>query len=581
MNLHLIACEEFLRKMAVPEYKNTYALGLFGRRVTIRSQQVRGLNLIRSLLATTEIGKGSKILVVGAGFAGLTAAAAAIQAKCEVTVLDRAQTRLSLQRNCRHRFLHPHVYGWPSSDYANPDAGLPLLNWTADLAENVVKQVDSQIAIFGSAGLREVFGVESITVLPNGTAMWRQANSNVTNAYDAIVMAIGFGVEKTEAGTVGYWDDFPLDANDSSDKNVKILISGSGDGALTDLMRACLLNFRQDQLLTQFASAPSMKASVDQINEIEASLESGNAAFLSERYQDSRLDLGLSLVRRKCSVYWAPGSDHMFTPNSSALNRFVVAQLFHAGAFEPLVMHGRTEKVDRLPQGGFAVTFSTGYSDEFHVLVQRHGPISGLKKDFPHLANACERLRENWSSLSTDWTDDILPEGGDTGRVVGGKITPAVDPVHAADIDAALISGYKLSGVASRETVFVVVGSGLWQDLLDRPTAQVAQIAVNSIGKTRLRRAIILSDNAWNITPEAHSNPVISIGGPNVNRLTDQLKDDNRYALESGVFGTWKLHLGMPQVALWGGSPQETLRAVEEYVRRPAGLAAFLGQSWK
>src|SRR5580658_2873016 len=97
MDLHAIGCTELLTKMAVPGYTNTYALGLFARRVTVRSQQVRALNLIHSLVSTRQISMGSRVLVVGAGFAGLAAAAAAVRAGCQVTILERSQSRLSLQ----------------------------------------------------------------------------------------------------------------------------------------------------------------------------------------------------------------------------------------------------------------------------------------------------------------------------------------------------------------------------------------------------------------------------------------------------------------------------------------------------
>src|SRR5580658_6737325 len=103
MDLHAIGCTELLTKMAIPGYKNTYALGLFAKRVTVRSQQLRALYLIHSLLATNRIAKNSSVLVIGAGFAGVTAAAASVRARCKVTVLERSQSRLSLQRNCRHR----------------------------------------------------------------------------------------------------------------------------------------------------------------------------------------------------------------------------------------------------------------------------------------------------------------------------------------------------------------------------------------------------------------------------------------------------------------------------------------------
>jgi hypothetical protein len=271
----------------------------------------------------------------------------------------------------------------------------------------------------------------------------------------------------------------------------------------------------------------------------------------------------------------------MFTPNSSAFNRFIAAQLFHVGAFQPLIMHGRTQKVAPLSSGGFQMTFSTGFSDRFNVVVQRHGPLSGLRMDFPELANACEPLQESWKSADSDWTNRILIADEDFTKSSCVNIAAAADPLHREDVKSVLELGWKISSVANRETVMVVVGTGLWQELLDRPAAQIIQTAVNGVGKTRFRRASILSDRASDITPEVHTNPVISVGGPNVNRLSDLLKDENFYEMETGVFGSWGLHLDLPRVALWGTDPRGTLRAVEEYTRNPEGLQAFLRQSWK
>jgi hypothetical protein len=174
-----------------------------------------------------------------------------------------------------------------------------------------------------------------------------------------------------------------------------------------------------------------------------------------------------------------------------------------------------------------------------------------------------------------------LLEDDDSAKSALGALNATRDPLHAADIDSVLAAGYKISSVANRETVMIVVGNGLWQELLDRPAAQILQRAVNDIGKTRLRRAIILPYTAWEITSEVHTNPAIAVGGPVVNPLTNLLKDNNRYEMEPDIFGSWEVHLGMPRVALWGADPRGTVRAVERYVERPEGLQAFLRQSWK
>jgi Pyridine nucleotide-disulphide oxidoreductase len=577
MNLRAIGCTELLSKMAVPGYTSTYALGLFAKRVTVRSQQVRALNLIRSLVSSGRICKGGKILVVGAGFAGLTAAAAAVRAGCHVTILERSQSRLSLQRNCSRRYLHPRIYDWPHAESTHPDANLPLLNWKANMADEVVKQIDTQFDKLLSQGIKETFGVGMVTILQNGEAIWKEKNANIAEPFDALILAIGFGLEPETAGMASYWSEPPLDMERERESEMKVLISGRGDGALTDLMRACLLNFRHDEVLKHFAAAPGIEEVKRRVMEIEKALDSEDEAFLSSSYTDKSLDLGLTLALRKWRVFWAPGSEAMFGPNSSALNRFIVSQMFHAGAFQ-ILMQGKTASVDPLSSGGFKARFSTGYSEDFDIVVLRHGPSSAFERDFPQIANACAQMREQWKSAGSDWTDRLLLET--EGLINPHGITPKADPRDAEDVDAVLRLGYKIGNVANRETVIVVIGTGLWPELLDRPAAEVVWRAVSSEGKTRFQRAIVLSDAAWEKTPEVHENPVISIGGPVSNLLTDQLKDDNRYELAPDIFASWKRYFGMPRVALWGDNPEKTRRAVVTYVERPEGLRAFLRQSW-
>jgi hypothetical protein len=94
-----------------------YVLGCFNKRVTLYSQQVRALNLIYSLVKTERLTCNDKIAIIGAGAAGLTAAAAAVAIKgCQVTILEKTNEVLSVFRNNNKRWLHPRIYDWPQSE---------------------------------------------------------------------------------------------------------------------------------------------------------------------------------------------------------------------------------------------------------------------------------------------------------------------------------------------------------------------------------------------------------------------------------------------------------------------------------
>lgn len=582
MDSHTALCHEFLRKMAIPGYKQTFILGCFAKRVTIRSQQIRALNLVHALRQTNILGPGRKASVIGGGFAGMTAAAAALQTGAEVTLLEKSVSSLSLQRNCRHRFLHPHIYDWPSDGSDNQDANLPLLNWRAGTAEVVVDSIDNQFKAIRqqfSSSYHEVFGVTSVNVLPAGVVLWGQPDTNKRQDFDVVILAVGFGMEKGEPDA-SYWADNGIDLTTEDSPAVKVLVSGGGDGALTDLMRLCIADFRHDRVLATLAASPNIGEMRRRVLEIENSLESRDPAFLSRSYQSSDLQLGTSLKRRTLTVYWAAGSTEMFTSNSSALNRFIVAQLFHAGAFKPTPW-GRVERVQTLANRLIEVTFATGHTETFHRVVQRHGPHSTLEDDFPDIAKAAEGIRRDWSGSQSDWTNRFLLEGEPSGVE---PQSPIPDDTHRLALEAIGASGYNVSSMVNLETIFVVVGDGFWQEVLDRPAAQLLKEAIDRLGDRRFRRAFVLPHIAWLNTPQIHANAVLSVGGPVVNPLTELLKDKNAYQVTSGVWGAWEIHSGLPRVALWGDDPDgadKTLRSVKSYLDRPAGLEAFLRQSWK
>jgi hypothetical protein len=95
-------------------------LGCFEQRVTLYSQQVRALNLIYALLEERVVPPEGCIAVIGAGAAGMTAAAAAAFKGCRVVLLEQQSDLLSLQSGNMTRWLHPHIYDWPSAFRVSP-----------------------------------------------------------------------------------------------------------------------------------------------------------------------------------------------------------------------------------------------------------------------------------------------------------------------------------------------------------------------------------------------------------------------------------------------------------------------------
>ena len=65
--------------------------------------------------------EGKSVAIVGAGFAGLTAAAFALETTtAQVTLFDAAPRPLWLQDACSNRWLHPGIYDWPRPGSLEP-----------------------------------------------------------------------------------------------------------------------------------------------------------------------------------------------------------------------------------------------------------------------------------------------------------------------------------------------------------------------------------------------------------------------------------------------------------------------------
>ncbi|MEO3693239.1 FAD-dependent monooxygenase [Roseateles paludis] len=93
------------------------------RNVSIRDQVVRAQLLVRELLQEPEC---RRVLIVGAGVAGVAAGAALADTGCETLLVERNAKPLSLQRACTWRYVGPFMYEWPSSffgDQSYPPTG--------------------------------------------------------------------------------------------------------------------------------------------------------------------------------------------------------------------------------------------------------------------------------------------------------------------------------------------------------------------------------------------------------------------------------------------------------------------------
>lgn len=396
-----------------------YVLGSLERRVTLYSQQVRALNLVYSLFQTSHLKAGAHVGIVGAGVSGLTAAAAALSRGCRVTLVEEKQDPLPLLINARHRWLDPTIYDWPANN-PNP-ASLPFLSWRADWGHQVRAQLldrwkDIRSAYAGVVGpdgsprLLEEYQVTNARILHGSgkPVLWFSPFDQVE--VDCVVLAVGFGIEKSypPAPFLSYWQGDDLEGTLLARR--RFLISGTGDGGLTDVLRTSLREFRHDRVVKELIEAALSPAEVEALHgelrkiEVEARRRLAGGAdiapYVTRSYAQlaigGTLDDHLKMRQRSDTVTILHGrAPSPLDLGSSILNRFLVSRLLRLRVVD--YVFGEIDQLEEVvgPPRTYRAHIQ-GYSQPLEVdqVVIRHGPASALKRGFPEIERgAGGRLR--------------------------------------------------------------------------------------------------------------------------------------------------------------------------------------------
>lgn len=404
-----------------------YAVGSFDSRVTVLSQQTRALNLAWSLIETgvvpvREAGPPCKIAVVGAGFAGLTFAAGLVRkgAACELYIFEQRDTLLPLQQGSDTRWLHPHIYDWPEDGSEASAAMLPVLNWTAARSSDVVVQVLGEWA-------QDVKGRDAVHLFCNTRHLQLTACSNdpqksriewvgeernaedgtirdvggaargSSETFDAVILAVGFGLEASKAS---YWRNETLGQPSLNEPRRTFLLSGQGDGAMIDLLRIRISQFRQDRILEELfggkialvAELKAMRqAFLDDakglFEQFEGLLAMGSPHRENMEWVVARLDrrlrrdtdVVLQLLVRNVAELLEPATSRM-----SFQNALLVFLLYRCGGFAP-----STETTRAL---------RTRFAIENDAIIERHGvrPLAQLQRMIPEdVFGIIEQRRKN------------------------------------------------------------------------------------------------------------------------------------------------------------------------------------------
>ncbi|RKH66463.1 FAD-dependent oxidoreductase [Corallococcus aberystwythensis] len=425
--------------MSPKAWRGLYVIGSYDRRITLYNQQVRALTLTRCLFNTGVLNKGAKVAVVGGGAAGMTCAIAAACAGAQVTLYETAPVLLPRQRPAAHRYLHPHIYDWPADNSRKDQAGLPLLDWTAGTADAVTKQLIQEFEKWKhllSCELRlshTVTYLEQIAGKPGDPLVRLRATGPmgalVNEEYHATIIAVGFEEDGAPQGsstripgdnTFSYWvPDGLSHITGTRGTKQRVLISGTGDGGLIDLARACIADFKHDLMLEMIAGSPHAYRLAQEIAKIDLQTRTeqqrsvGTPTYLYSKYSalefsQETLQLITQLPQSHTEVFLNYHGPSVFTLNSAIINRLIALMLIKSSRVS--LVEGRVVRIDQ-PSGAKQVVFAHDDGKEsvlpFDRIVLRHGQDGQyMERLFPKIHECCRELGGRLAELGIGGTID-------------------------------------------------------------------------------------------------------------------------------------------------------------------------------
>ena len=384
-----MTAQDLLTKFEFKELENSYQLGCTANVLNIHAQQCRGFNLAWALNECADI-KGKQIAVVGAGVSGLTIALALAALKAKVTVFEKTGEIVHLQRGNFVRFVHPNIAKWPDPGAGYPLTHLPFMNWRAATAGEVAGMMMRQWEA-GSAVFRSQISNKSGNFILGGEVNkfdWDKAESRVvlqdgklgTTFHEFLILALGYGLEKADKTvTPSYWrnDDFAQPVIDASIRK-KILVSGTGDGALTEVLRLKLRDFQHKEFFEKvmFESWLLEAKTRFEANGHWNNLW-GDPSKLKQKYKGF-----FDLLRHDTTVV-LNSKRQWFESNAQILHKLLISLLLEAKEIE--YKQGELDSIvqDKNDPATFIATAKGGTEiDRANLILQRQGTNSKLESIF-------------------------------------------------------------------------------------------------------------------------------------------------------------------------------------------------------
>lgn len=394
--------------------ENVYVIGGYERRVTVKAQQVRAINLISAIgQLSRRTGGSATVAVVGGGIAGCTTAVAAACAGNSVVLLESGGRLMSPQTGS-HRYLHPNLYDWPQNGWDRTSPQLPLMAWSAGDAGTVVRTLRKEFkSRQDTLGIEVVLDVELVALEKNGESValaWGPGFNR--RDFDFVVLCVGFGQEGSATlSNPPYWHNDDLNQG----RPVPTLVSGCGDGGLVDVLRVSIEDLRQEDI-EEFLSLDDVKAAVEEIELGDSTPEQRSKAYLE--LASPRLDTVLAgRLRPKVPIYLNGTAPTPFEPPSSPVNRYLVSRLIRSR--HVTYVRGRLPD-DARPDGGSLELGAQTLT--VTRVVRRHGPPKNPLAAFPNVipnitAEVARKLRVTSDvSRHPNWDDRAFARCTDVGR---------------------------------------------------------------------------------------------------------------------------------------------------------------------
>ena len=236
------------------------------KRMSTLSQQYRAISLMGALIDDEKIVPDTRVVIIGAGIAGLTAAAVALSRACTfVELYEKRNTKnphnlsaaVAATFENSNRLIDPRLYEWPIEDWVIKGAELSLLDWKATEGSGITGTIRDQwegwMRVFGEQAAKprlRLYTNHNISPKDIAVPSGRFANRDIIK-----IVAVGFGQPRRAKRLNGneppwvhdHWSSPPEPASEG----MQIGVVGSADGGLTEAIEHALLRETDNRWLSQ------------------------------------------------------------------------------------------------------------------------------------------------------------------------------------------------------------------------------------------------------------------------------------------------------------------------------------------